>query len=1357
MNFLSWNCRGLGNSRAVRVLRDVVKTRKPDFLFLSETLVRSDKIKTLCSSLGFVHSFAVDCIGRSGGLAVMWRSTVVCTIDSYSVNHIDVLVLRDQIPQWRLTCFYGIPERSRRRDSWELIKQLSSTSTMPWCIFGDFNDLLFQSDKEGVHDHPQYLMDGFREAIVESGLTEIDLNGGRFTWERGKGTSNWVRERLDRAFASDNWWHFYPLCKLSVHHAVYSDHDPIQLELYNVSLTKKEFRFKFENTWLREPNFRGDVKGYWDSLPSLQLLPKLLSMSHFMAKWGRNFFHKFRDKLQKQKEIVSTLAEKTDEDSIKSYFLEKDKLHELLWHEECYWKQRAKTFWLAEGDANSKFFHNFASTRRKANFISKLQTEEGTVTNETDMHKVVLDYFRGVFGERDTRTLATEESTARLVTDEQNAVLTTEVSFDEFTKAVKQMHPDKASGPDGLNPAFFQQFWPSLGREVFETCKGWLNQCKFPNELNETNVVLIPKKENADRMTDLRPIALCNVLYKILAKVLANRLKVILPGIICENQSAFVSGRNITDNVLVAFEIIHHMKRKHSGGIGEVALKLDISKAYDRVDWDFLNARMHQMGFCSKWIQWIMLCVKTVNYSFCFNGSIIGPVKPKRGLRQGDPLSPYLFLFCVEGLSRAINQAEERKHIHGCKVSRSAPPVTHLLFADDSFLFFRADSAEANKVREVLDSYENSSGQAVNYNKSGVFFSSNVRRDKQLEIMNVLGVTNDLSTGNYLGLPSLVGKSKTAVFRFLKDRIWKRVQGWNVKLLSKAGKAVLLKNVATAIPSYSMSCFLLPKKLCQEIERILNGFWWSSSATTTKGIRWMAWDGLSNTKAKGGLDFRSLHGYNLAMLGKHVWNFIHKPQSLVARVFKARYYPKSHILNATRDGGSSFVWSGIFAAKEELKRGFKWVVGNGRDITVATDPWITGKDGFMVDAGSNIDSDMKVANLFDQNSAGWDRVKVEELFSERDAEAILRIRIPRVSTDDRVSWVHNKNGQYSVKSGYRMWQEINTQQLPHADSSGWRKIWKMQIPTKVKYFLWRFCRNNIPVRATLQRRHITVPLTCPMCNTDEEHLFHVFFDCEFASQCWQYAGLSFNFWEVEDVSTWLLNKLATDNSDQIITIAMVLWAIWFFRNKRVWEEKRVTPGFAVDWGLKQLHDWKQAVSQVQNLQQGHTTANNRENAKWVRPVQGKFKVNVDAGIAEGSNCFTIGMLLRDHTGFFLEGRTMKLNRTVSVMEAETTGIEEALLWITSRNITNICIESDSLLAVQAINGTGEFHSEVGHSINICRSILASRSDICVQHVRRLANRAAHCMARIPCELNSVMCVMNPPRNVLDSVMYDAYF
>lgn len=181
-------------------------------------------------------------------------------------------------------------------------------------------------------------------------------------------------------------------------------------------------------------------------------------------------------------------------------------------------------------------------------------------------------------------------------------------------------------------------------------------------------------------MNDLRPIALCNVLYKVMAKVLANRLKLILPNIISESQSAFIPVRYISDNVLVAFELLHFMKRKNRGQVGEVALKLDISKAYDQVRWSYLRNSMRCMGFSEKWIQWMMLCVSTVQYTILFNGNSVGYVIPTRGLRQGDPLSPYLFLFCVEGLSQKLEDAAATGLINGCQVTMQAPKVTLIVF-----------------------------------------------------------------------------------------------------------------------------------------------------------------------------------------------------------------------------------------------------------------------------------------------------------------------------------------------------------------------------------------------------------------------------------------------------------------------------------------------------------------------------------------------------------------------------------------------------------------------------------------------------------------------------------------------------
>lgn len=240
------------------------------------------------------------------------------------------------------------------------------------------------------------------------------------------------------------------------------------------------------------------------------------------------------------------------------------------------------------------------------------------------------------------------------------------------------------------------------------------------------------------------------------------------------------------------------------------------------------------MGFSEKRIDWVMLCVKMVSYSISFQGSLVGPIVPKRGLRQGDPLSPYLFLLCVESLSLALKNVAGSADIHGCRICSSAPSVTHLLFVDDSFLFFKASLAEANSIKELLDSYAGFSGQAVNYKKSAIFFSSNVHHDKQLEIKQVLGVFNDIGDIKYLGLPSLIGRTKKIVFRYLKDKVFHCIQGWCSKLLSRAGKAVMIRNVAQTIPSYTMSCFLFPKILCHENERMMNASWWRTNFVSRK-------------------------------------------------------------------------------------------------------------------------------------------------------------------------------------------------------------------------------------------------------------------------------------------------------------------------------------------------------------------------------------------------------------------------------------------------------------------------------------------------------------------------------------------
>lgn len=241
-------------------------------------------------------------------------------------------------------------------------------------------------------------------------------------------------------------------------------------------------------------------------------------------------------------------------------------------------------------------------------------------------------------------------------------------------------------------------------------------------------------------MTDLRPISLCNVLFRTLSKVMANRLKCCLSNLISINQSAFVEGMLLTDKALVVFELNHYLRRKTQGRYGYAGLKIDISKAYDRLEWQFVESMLIKFGFNQTWIARVMTCIRTVTYSFLQQGTVFGEVKPERGIRQGDPISPYIYILCAEGLSSMIRRNEEVGLIHGCKIANVAPRVSHLLFADDCYLFFKATISEAMTMKNVLKKYEAVSGQAINFTNSSITFSLNTAVEDKRRISEALEV-----------------------------------------------------------------------------------------------------------------------------------------------------------------------------------------------------------------------------------------------------------------------------------------------------------------------------------------------------------------------------------------------------------------------------------------------------------------------------------------------------------------------------------------------------------------------------------------------------------------------------------------
>ncbi|XP_074342277.1 uncharacterized protein LOC141679769 [Apium graveolens] len=325
MSLIAWKCRGLGRARTVHFLKETTQQLKPSFIFLSETLANKDR---------------VDAVGR-----------------------------------WRYTGFYGCPERSRRRESWGI--SLAAKSDLPWCIIGDFNDLMCIGEKRGGGDHPRYLLTGFADAVCEYGLTDLGFVGEKYTWEKSRGTSNWVQERLDRGLATQDWRNLFPLAEVQVLEVATSDHLPLHLQLNKKVYVPRGRCFKFENVWLKEKDCINLVQTSWNHSEGKEILEKIHYCCVKLDEWGGGVSQEYKRKLDSCRIQMRKLRTRRDFAGARMYNAVRWEYMNFLEKQEVYWKQRAKQFWLQEGDRNTKFFHRNTSVRKKQNSVQKIKDEDG--------------------------------------------------------------------------------------------------------------------------------------------------------------------------------------------------------------------------------------------------------------------------------------------------------------------------------------------------------------------------------------------------------------------------------------------------------------------------------------------------------------------------------------------------------------------------------------------------------------------------------------------------------------------------------------------------------------------------------------------------------------------------------------------------------------------------------------------------------------------------------------------------------------------------------------------------------------------------------------------------------------------
>jgi hypothetical protein len=321
--------------------------------------------------------------------------------------------------------------------------------------------------------------------------------------------------------------------------------------------------------------------------------------------------------------------------------------------------------------------------------------------------------------------------------------------------------------------------------------------------------------------------------------------------------------------------------------------------------------------------------------------------KPTRGIRQGDPISPYLFLICGEVLSALLFKAEGKGVITGVPTSLRVPSLNHIYFADDSVLFCKSNSVEWRRLLRILGIYEKGLGQKLNMSKTSIFFSRNTSQRRRSEILELSGLLEAHRIDTYLGLPTFVGKSRTQNFKDIIEKVSKWLENWKCSFLSQAGKEVLLKAVVQAIPTYSMGVFQLPITLCKELNQMMQQFWWSHMSKNSK-IHWMSWSKMGRPKTKGGLGFWDLVIFNKALLAKQGWRLMQDPDLVAGKILKAKYFPQTSFLEAKLGSKPSYVWRSIFNARGLLVEGLQWRVGDGRSIKIWGEKWLPTPSSYSV-------------------------------------------------------------------------------------------------------------------------------------------------------------------------------------------------------------------------------------------------------------------------------------------------------------------------------------------------------------------------------------------------------------------------
>lgn len=824
--------------------------------------------------------------------------------------------------------------------------------------------------------------------------------------------------------------------------------------------------------------------------------------------------------------------------------------------------------WARDGDENSSFFHGVINKRRVSNCTPGIMTNGVWVTKPNLIKREVFSFFRDKFVEEmeDRPNLVCDD--LKMISSAEAESLVGPFTKKEIKEAAFECGSDKAPGPDGFNFRFIKRFWHLFEDDFFKIFQSFHDTGKINKGVGSSFITLIPKVENPVGLGEYRPITLIGVISKVISKVLTNRLKTVMESVTYETQSAFLSGRYILDGPMIISEVMSWAKRRDK----ELFLfKIDFEKAYDNVHWGFLFSIMKQMRFPDRWCEWIHGVLASASSSVLVNGSPTFEFSCSKGIRQGDPISPFLFIIVMEALSSIIRKACRMGAFEGVRLPNNGPVLSHLLYADDAMVMGEWSQANFNSLRRILRVFRLCSGLRININKSTLYGIGKPYMEVQAKAL-WLGCRFGEFPFKYLGI--LVGGNMSRINSWdpVIQVFKKRLSLWKARILSMGGRLVLIKSVLESIPTYYFSMYKAPIAVINKLEGLIRRFLWGGTDEIGK-IHWVAWDNVVKSKDSGGLGLSRLLECNYSMLFKWIWRYKVEDNAMWKQVIEAIHVSNRRWDMVPWNKQSSGPWSKIVkAAYATQVQGTRFInmirgmLGDGTDIRFWLDSWIS--DMPLRDLFPNLfrlerNKWCKVVDrIGNDNDAGlvqweWKR------YPSSDDETRELIECFRLVTSVRLQhrrdswrWNSGSNITYTVKET-RKWLR-NDQGNPNGDVYKWCK-W---IPSKCNVFMWRTSLDRIPTASNLIRRNINIgDGLCSFCGEVPESTDHIFTGCLHSNGLWSGLGTWLKLppmimFSVKDIlqSVQLL-PMSSSRKEIIYGIVVIMcWKIWANRNEIIFKQ-----------------------------------------------------------------------------------------------------------------------------------------------------------------------------------------------------------